>query len=362
MGAQVSTNKQVIQTDIVTEAYNSCPNIAVSNTVNMQGVNFRPDLNPNCTGDTSFDISQTAGVDATCVITSMQDSLAKTLSTMDAEALGGLGFSGTSNILDIKNELSQKVENDCGNQSVTNVADIKDTTVTSCNMRVVQNASAKSSCTINSLQKIANDLEANSKSKAQGSTLASLLFGYGGIASIAMIIVVILIAVLIYYSFSGGKNEEKDTEENSEINDELSDTTDNTDIDTDDVDSKSSPKDKDDDSLKGGNSGRRVSKGMRYSLIALLVVLVIAAFIYPAMRRNGNNIKTINPENIGKFYQTYNEANQMMKNMDRYNMKSPITCNPGRGPRGLSEYTNDPYRNINYYNNLNDYYKVSPYY
>ena len=168
MGAQVSTNKQVIQTDIVTEAYNSCPNIAVSNTVNMQGVNFRPDLNPNCTGDTSFDISQTAGVDATCVITSMQDSLAKTLSTMDAEALGGLGFSGTSNILDIKNELSQKVENDCGNQSVTNVADIKDTTVTSCNMRVVQNASAKSSCTINSLQKIANDLEANSKSKAQG--------------------------------------------------------------------------------------------------------------------------------------------------------------------------------------------------
>ncbi len=210
MGAQASTNVNTIKNDLVTSAFNTCPSVSASNTINLNSVQFRPDMNPNCK-TSSLNISQTSGVESTCLISSLQDSLAKTISQMDAKTQGGLGLQASTNIADISNQLSQNVENSCGSQSATNAASISDTTITACDWHFVQNATAQSACTINALQKMANDVTSKQTSDATGMTLASFLFGYSTSIAIVMgIVIVIIVAGVLYYYFGSGNKTDDD--------------------------------------------------------------------------------------------------------------------------------------------------------
>jgi|SRR5579872_1233774 len=207
MGAQASTNISTINTDLTTQAYNQCPRVTVSNTVDMSKVNFLP--NSTCKNP-SFAIDQTAGVDANCLITNLQQSLASSIAGMDATTQGGFGFQASTNAANIQSQITQQTENSCGTLSSTNAANLQDVTVTACDFHIVQNATAKSACTLNSLQKLANTVSVQQSATAQGLTLASLLFGYGGIGSIIMgIVVLIIIAGLGYYLFGGESDEDK---------------------------------------------------------------------------------------------------------------------------------------------------------
>lgn len=189
MGGQAASSKSKVENDLVTKAFNSCPNVVASNTVNLSGVQFRPDLNPQCVNP-KFEINQSAGVEADCVIKSLQDSLAETVSKMSAESQGGFGFQASQTVSDIKTQIEQITENNCGNQSATNVADIKDTLVTACDWHFVQNATAKSSCKLDSLQKLTNEVTSEQAATSTGLTLASFFTGYGGLTTIIMIIII----------------------------------------------------------------------------------------------------------------------------------------------------------------------------
>jgi hypothetical protein len=213
MGAQASTNTSTVSTDIVSEAYNKCPSVTASNTLILSGVQHRPDLNPKCDENSESIIDQKAAIDANCLLSSLQDTLASTVSTMDATAQGGLGIQASTNVSDIKTSLTTKAESDCADLSTTNLADIKDTMITSCKWHVVQDASVKTSCVINNLQKMANQVEATESATAQGATLGSFLFGYSSGSAIGMIILLLVIVgggfAYYYYVYRKKDNAEE---------------------------------------------------------------------------------------------------------------------------------------------------------
>ncbi|RYE17214.1 MAG: hypothetical protein EOP45_16210, partial [Sphingobacteriaceae bacterium] len=183
MGATASTNKTSVEQDIVSQSYNSCPAITANNSVAMKNVTFAP--NATCK-DSNFDITQTAAVDATCLISALQQNTADAVSKLSATAQGGLGFSASTNVSDIKTQLTNKVENDCKSVSASNNADLTNVTITACNFRTIQNANAKSACQINSLQKSAASASTTADATATGLTLASFLTGYNSIIAIAI--------------------------------------------------------------------------------------------------------------------------------------------------------------------------------
>src|ERR1700733_6210942 len=102
MGASGSINKSIIQTDVITEAYSKCPNVVASNELDIKNVTFK--CNSHCGPNCKIVFSQDAGIDATCLITNLQDVMAETISKMNADAQTGLGLAVTKN----KNETKRK--------------------------------------------------------------------------------------------------------------------------------------------------------------------------------------------------------------------------------------------------------------
>lgn len=209
MGAQASASRNTIENDFITKAYNKCPNVSANNEINLSGVQFRPDMNPMCKNP-KFEINQSAGVEADCVVKNIQDTLAETVSKMSTQSQGGLGFQASASSSDIKTQIEQMVENDCGNQSASNKADISDTLVTACDWHFVQNATAKSSCAIDSLQQMSNKVSSQQDTAATGLTLASFLTGYGGIMT--AVVAIILISGLGYGTYTY-YNENKESQQ-----------------------------------------------------------------------------------------------------------------------------------------------------
>ncbi len=110
-------------------------------------------------------------------------------------------------IFDISNILrkleSQIAENKCKNSSATNKAKLEDIDTTACNFYFVQDASVKSACSINNLQKLANQVAVEQYAKATG----WLSLGNFG-ALIAVILVVVIGGWLISKNTGGKKGSE----------------------------------------------------------------------------------------------------------------------------------------------------------
>lgn len=197
MGAVASTNVVDPKLDLISTAYNQCPSVSVSNTITIDNVTFEP--NDNCT-DSEFLLKQNAGATAECVIGNLQASTADVLSNLSAEAQAGLGLTASTNVADIALQIEQKLENDCNYASAENMAAIKDTVIRACNLRVIQDATAKQSCKINNLQDIAAKVETTAKASSEGLTLANFLGG-----GLIILIIIIVIVVIIYYFTKGKK-------------------------------------------------------------------------------------------------------------------------------------------------------------
>lgn len=205
MGIQASTNKSSTTNNITSNSFNRCGTNTADNTINLYDVQFRPDLNPACGSDSVATFSQTAGVDATCTIKSLQDSISKIVAQENAKTKGGFGFQGSTNVNDINNQITQTLKNSCGNKSSTNTANVKDTIITSCQWHFAQNATDKSSCEINAVQKIANDVQTKLISSASGASIWGLLFGGGKkwiwiiLGVLLLLLILGLIAYFIYH-------------------------------------------------------------------------------------------------------------------------------------------------------------------
>lgn len=185
MGVSFAGNKTHIENNMLSKAYNSCPNIGTTNIIDIDGVTFDPPA--NCNPPPNFEIGQTATVDANCVLTSLQKSAAPVVVNLDANAQAGLGFSFSTNISDVTNNINQITKNTCANVSSTNSASIKDTTIKACKFRAIQNATQNVSCQINSTQDMISKIAASSSASSKG------LFGGSSSSTLIIIIVVILL-------------------------------------------------------------------------------------------------------------------------------------------------------------------------
>ena len=324
MGAQVSTNSSTTSNDLVTESYNKCPSVSVDNTVNVSNVNFRPDMNPKCTADSNFEINQTAGVDAACLIGALQDNISKAVANLDATAQAGLGVSASTNVSDINTQVKQKMENQCGTQSSTNAANIKDTLVTSCNMRVIQNASAKSSCTINALQTLAATAETTATASSEGLTLGSFLFGYSSSTAMGMVVLLLLLAgggYMYYRSTQPQEDEECDSdEEDCDEENEDDEEGDNEEEEVEEKPKKRSSKKKhsnrDEFSLTDWDITNpkqfmsNLKKNKPYSIVIILILVVLAVFIAYSNRSD----KMVSKEDMEILQQSVSDANTIMNN------------------------------------------------
>ena len=192
MGASASTNVSKIRNDITSQAYQSCPGSNVSNTAVLNGVKYTmPQWCP--AGSPGFDIDQTASIDATCFLGSLQSSIAESTAKLSAQAQAGLGLSASTDKSTVENQLKSQIDQKCAGYSTSNAAQLNDVTVDACQFRLVQNASQNLACQINASQQTADSVATSLASEAKGGSLFGDLFGgFGGIGKWIIIIVVIL--------------------------------------------------------------------------------------------------------------------------------------------------------------------------
>ena len=202
MGGQSSKSEQQFETDITSEAFNECKGANVSNSIIINQVQHRPEYNPACTADSTFRVEQGANVESKCLISHLQQITADSIANLDAEAQAGLGFAFSENKNEILTQLNTKVENECTGLSLENKAEISDTVITACNFMVIQDATVKDSCVINSLQNTANRATVESRSTASGASIWGILFGEG--TSWLLLIVAIIVVIFVLYMFSSG--------------------------------------------------------------------------------------------------------------------------------------------------------------
>lgn len=186
--------------DITTQAYNACPKLTANSTLDISTVQFRP--NPTCkTSAATFDSS--AGLDAACLVNNLQNRLASALATLDTQTQKGFGIDAIADMppdtTDIKAQLTRQTEDVCGAKSTTNVVGIKGTVITSCDWHFVQNATEKSACVTNALQKIANEVSVKQLTQSRGMTVKDLFLGDGTMFAILLRLLFILCIIGLFY-------------------------------------------------------------------------------------------------------------------------------------------------------------------
>lgn len=182
MGAQASTAINKINNEVLSESYSRCPKATASNTAELLKIEHDP--NPSCNAS-QFKIDQNAAVDASCVLTNMQESLAKVVSETSAKVQGGFGIGVSTSLSDIKNIIKNKIEQDCGDDKSINAVKASDITSRACDFLLLQNADAKTTCLLAATQKTALDV----KTKVEADT-TGFLGGFGGILVIIVALVV----------------------------------------------------------------------------------------------------------------------------------------------------------------------------
>lgn len=200
MGASISSNVAVVNDDFTSSQYQSCGKGTVSNTVDISKVKYTQPA--NCpAGSTGFSINQAASLDASCVINSLQNATAQVANNLSADAKAGLGLAISSNVSDVQNSITNKVTQKCANVSDTQVANISDSTITACNMAIIQNANLKQSCQLQASQDIATQVSVTAKGEASGLNPTALFGIIGGV-----ILLLIIVGGLGYFFYNKSQN------------------------------------------------------------------------------------------------------------------------------------------------------------
>lgn len=201
MGAQISVASNKINNEVLSESYSKCPRVTASNMAELTKIEHEP--NASCP-KSEFRIDQNAAVDATCVLSNMQESLAKVLSETSAKVQGGFGIGAGASMSDIRNILQNKVEQDCGDAAAINAVKASDIKTKACDFLLLQNADAKTTCQLASVQKTALDVSAKAQAEVTG-----FLGGFGGIL---VIIVALAVAGGGFALYMKNRNSEEETD------------------------------------------------------------------------------------------------------------------------------------------------------
>src|SRR3984885_693620 len=164
----------IFNEDIVSKAFNSCPSFLVNNSIKLNDVRHRVDLNPFCRYDNEH-ISQNYGVNARCVRTNLIDELSESLSNADPKIQRIIGLKITDGQENIKKNIEEKLKNYC-------------------KWYALQDATNRDSCEINLLQKMAT-WEMQKKSKEKNKSKIFLIV-------ISITFCLIIFVLLIHYEIS----------------------------------------------------------------------------------------------------------------------------------------------------------------
>lgn len=203
MGAGISSNVSEATSSVITSSVNKCKKGVASNELYLSGITHDP--SPGCK-TSSFNVNQSALVDADCFINSLQNNLVENVSKLTADAQAGIGVAVANNSSINKQNLESRLENICSGASSTNMVAAKDITSHSCDMTFVQNASAKTKCKIDAIQDAVVKTETVLASTATGASLGSLLFGggIGGAVGGIVIVLILIAAAYAYYKYRSG--------------------------------------------------------------------------------------------------------------------------------------------------------------
>lgn len=205
MGAQASTNKNKISTEINSIAKNKCPTVSAVNEVSLKGVEITcPEFCAQI-GQCKGGIQQTAMVESSCILNAQQDALSEAISKMDASVKSGLGLGASTNISDVKKKLRQEIENSCGTVSANNKISVADSKLNTCDNTFIQGATAKSQCQMAALQKIQDKVVAEQVAKTEGYDPLGGMKAYAYvIAGVIGLIILVIVGVILKGTMGGG--------------------------------------------------------------------------------------------------------------------------------------------------------------
>lgn len=197
MGGAVSTNRNQIEANMLMEIENKCPSVSSTNVSNIKNLNFQPPAAGVCTTEPTFGVSQRATVESNCQINSMIDVTAVQLSKLNAAAQTDLGYAESNNIQDLKNQITAKINNNCGDLNASNVATFDNVNITACQFRLPQDASVQALCKIENMQRAISNIATESATTATGGSILGAIFGSGNTRIITIIIIIVGIVALI---------------------------------------------------------------------------------------------------------------------------------------------------------------------
>ena len=333
MGASVSSNVSQTDNQTITNSVNQCNKGVASNTLFIQG--FKHDPLPSCQNP-SFNVNQSASVDATCFINAMQDGMAQSLTNLNANTTAGFGLSGSSNVNDSKQKIVQNLQNICGGASSTQLVAAKDIETKACNVVFVQNATAQTACQISALQDATIQTDSTLQAQSAGASLASFIFGSNlGISMMMLIAIIVVVGggYLIFKNYGSGAQPEEAVE-TPEIEPEENET--------------------DETKSLGGKlfGGFGEFNSENYSMLIIIIILFMAV-IFIAFSRSSNNKITMS--DFGNFQNKISQAkkiagleqsDQSEQSDDSY-LSEPLRPNPIR-PK-YTYWTDEEYPQYSWY-------------
>jgi hypothetical protein len=199
MGASASKSRTKSTTNVVNEAINKCPSVVVDQRMKLEDVKFRCLPRSECDGPCTAEISQGSVVDAECVITNAQESMATLLSKSEASAQAGIGLAVANTRSDILTNLKNSVENKCGDAATLQEMSVKKLDIEACSYKQIQSANTKSMCKLGVMQKLSADITNTSSAKSEGMSpmalfWAALLPFMFPILSIIVVLILVVVA------------------------------------------------------------------------------------------------------------------------------------------------------------------------
>jgi uncharacterized membrane protein len=196
MGLNQSSRSSTQKMSLTNNVYNNCGSSSASNTAIISNVTVTPNPDLDCT-DSKTVIYQGSSVEASCVISSLQDVAAQQATTLTTEQAAGLGINLSSDKTDNEKAITNYVDNFCASTNSENALYLDNIILESCNNYIVQESDASQTCKINASQQVLDSVVDSEYNNQVGASLLGLLFGNGleGILFL-LIIVIAIVAVL----------------------------------------------------------------------------------------------------------------------------------------------------------------------
>lgn len=152
--------------DPISRSYDECAHIHITDSTNINDINFRPDLSlRQCASNSNFRARQNDGIIANCLVGSLVRNIATRTSKSEAY-------------------VKSKYMNKCAGKNPIRIVGVSDTVVPLCDARVIYGPTELTACMINNMQ---DDIINEYIPKENNAMISSLIF------ALAILLIIIFI-------------------------------------------------------------------------------------------------------------------------------------------------------------------------